>query len=145
MKLIIYSWIKKGHRKLTASMVLSFYIIYLLTYNPRCILLNRIDYTHKLLLLISIKQLYEALRLIKRWLGKFSYIFTMLKKAGVEFKKFHALRHTYATKLFEKGVPLKTVQKLLMHSDISITANIYTHVMPEQKIDATEELNDLLS
>jgi integrase len=69
----------------------------------------------------------------------------MLKKAGVEFKKFHALRHTYATKLFEKGVPLKTVQKLLGHSDISITANIYTHVMPEQKIDAAEELNDLFS
>jgi integrase len=67
----------------------------------------------------------------------------MLKKAGVEFKKFHALRHTYATKLFEKGVPLKTVQKLLGHSDISITANIYTHVMPEQKIDAAEELNHL--
>lgn len=67
----------------------------------------------------------------------------MLKKAGVEYKKFHALRHTYATKLFQKGVPLKTVQKLLGHSDISITANIYTHVMPEQKIDAAEELNDL--
>ena len=67
----------------------------------------------------------------------------MLKKAGVEFRKFHALRHTYATKLFEKGVPLKTVQKLLGHSDISITANIYTHVMPEKKIDAAEELNDL--
>ena len=67
----------------------------------------------------------------------------MLKKAGVEFKKFHAIRHTYATKLFEKGKALKTVQKLLGHSDISITANIYTHVMPEQKIDAAEELNDL--
>jgi len=67
----------------------------------------------------------------------------MLKNAGVEYKKFHAIRHTYATKLFEKGKALKTVQKLLGHSDISITANIYTHVMPEQKIDAAEELNDL--
>lgn len=67
----------------------------------------------------------------------------LLKKAGVEYKKFHALRHTYATKMFEKGVPLKTVQKLLGHSDISITANIYTHVMPEQKVNAAEELNEM--
>lgn len=67
----------------------------------------------------------------------------MLKKAGVEYKKFHAIRHTYATKLFQKDVPLKTVQKLLGHSDISITANIYTHVMPEQRVDAAEQLNGM--
>jgi len=53
------------------------------------------------------------------------------------------LSHTYSTKLFERGVPLKTVQILLGHSDISVTANIYTHVMPEKKIDAAEKINDL--
>ncbi len=69
----------------------------------------------------------------------------LLKKAGVSYRKFHTLRHTYATKLFEKGVPLKTVQMLLGHSDISVTANIYTHVMPEKKIDAAEKINDLFA
>ncbi|WP_238886519.1 tyrosine-type recombinase/integrase [Clostridium sp. YIM B02551] len=68
-----------------------------------------------------------------------------LKRAGVIYRKFHNLRHTYATKLFEAGVPLPTVQKLLGHSDISITANIYTHVMKEQKIDAADKLNILFS
>lgn len=67
----------------------------------------------------------------------------ILDKANIPYKKFHSLRHTYATKLFEKNVPLKTVQELLGHSDISITGNIYTHVMPKEKIKAAEKLNDL--
>ncbi|MHC1681340.1 MAG: tyrosine-type recombinase/integrase [Clostridiaceae bacterium] len=67
----------------------------------------------------------------------------LLKKAGIEHKKFHSLRHTYATKLFERGIPLKTVSVLLGHSNIAITAETYTHVMPKKKIEAAEELNDL--
>lgn len=67
----------------------------------------------------------------------------LLVKAKIEHKKFHALRHTYATKLFEAGVPLKTVQMLLGHSDLSITADIYTHVMPKEKTNAVEKLNHL--
>lgn len=66
-----------------------------------------------------------------------------MKKANVPYRKFHALRHTYATKLFEKDVPLKTIQTLLGHSDISITARIYTHVLPKKKTNAAEQLNSL--
>lgn len=68
----------------------------------------------------------------------------VLSKNNIEYKKFHSLRHTYATRLFEKDVPLKTVQILLGHSDISITANIYTHVMPEEKLKAIDKIDDLL-
>ncbi len=68
----------------------------------------------------------------------------LLKHADIEHKRFHDLRHTYATRLFEKDVPLKTVQMLLGHSNISITANIYTHVMPEEKIKSIDKINDLL-
>ncbi|MBK1811567.1 site-specific integrase [Clostridium sp. YIM B02505] len=66
---------------------------------------------------------------------------SLLKKLNIKHKKFHALRHTYATKLFEQGIPLKTVSQLLGHSNIEITANIYTHVIPKQKVDAVEKLN----
>ncbi|URZ05867.1 tyrosine-type recombinase/integrase [Clostridium felsineum] len=69
----------------------------------------------------------------------------LLVKAKIKHKKFHALRHTYASQLFKVGVPLKTVQTLLGHSDISITANIYTHVMPSQKTNAVEKLNSLFT
>lgn len=65
----------------------------------------------------------------------------ILKKSNLHHKKFHALRHTFATKLFEKEVPLKTVSELLGHSSIEITANTYTHVIPKQKTTAVEKLN----
>lgn len=67
----------------------------------------------------------------------------VLKDNGIRHVKFHSMRHTYATRLFEKGVQLKTVQKLLGHSSIEITADIYTHVMDSEKISAVQKLNDL--
>ncbi|WP_123054503.1 site-specific integrase [Clostridium sp. JN-1] len=68
-----------------------------------------------------------------------------LKRADIPYKNFHAMRHTYATRLFERDVPLKTVQELLGHADISTTANIYTHVLPRQKVKAVDKLNDLFA
>lgn len=68
----------------------------------------------------------------------------ILNKSNIPYKKFHALRHTYATRLFENGVPLKTIQILLGHSKLEITSNIYTHVLPEEKIKAVEVLNNYL-
>lgn len=43
------------------------------------------------------------------------------------------LRHSYATRHFEVGTPIKTVQKLLGHEKFETTMNIYTHVMPDIK------------
>lgn len=68
---------------------------------------------------------------------------TILKSIDIEPIKFHALRHTYATRLFEAKVPPKTVQVLMGHYDISITMDIYTHVMEEVKIEAVDKLNDI--
>lgn len=56
-----------------------------------------------------------------------------LKRSDIEYKKFHALRHTYATKQFELDVPLKTVSYCLGHSNINITANTYTHVLKQHR------------
>jgi len=67
-----------------------------------------------------------------------------LKQIGVPYKKFHALRHTFATNLLKKGVPLLTVSRLLGHASIK-TTEIYAHVVPEVKAEATEKLNSLFS
>ena len=66
-----------------------------------------------------------------------------LAKADIQHKKFHSMRHTYATRLFEADVPIKTVQKLMGHSDITTTMNIYTHVMPEKMTEDVQKLNRL--
>lgn len=68
---------------------------------------------------------------------------SILIKVKIKPLKFHSLRHTYATRLFEAGVPIKTVQALMGHSDIATTMNIYTHVTREKKIEASEILNKI--
>ena len=68
---------------------------------------------------------------------------TYLKRCNVEHKKFHALRHTYATLQFENNIPLKTVSILLGHSNISITADIYTHVLKKEKEKSLDIINVL--
>ena len=70
---------------------------------------------------------------------------TILTSIGIEPIKFHALRHTYATRLFEAGIPPKTVQHLMGHSDIETTMNIYTHVMKEQKLEAVDKINSIFA
>ena len=45
----------------------------------------------------------------------------------------HALRHSFATNLFRNGVDIKIVSELLGHSEVSITMDIYTHVIGDQK------------
>lgn len=65
------------------------------------------------------------------------------KKYNIEGLTLHSIRHTYATRLFEKGVSPKVVQSLLGHKDIQTTLNIYTHVMKEKVEFEVNKLNDL--
>ena len=43
-----------------------------------------------------------------------------------------------------QGVPLKVISRILGHSQLSITADIYTHVLPELERDAAERIEALL-
>ena len=40
--------------------------------------------------------------------------------------------------MLSQGVPLKVTQTVLGHSQIAVTANTYSHVMPELQRDAAE-------
>lgn len=53
----------------------------------------------------------------------------------------YCLRHTYCTNLAKKGVDIRTAQKLMGHSDISLTANIYTHTDNDDILNAAKLIN----
>jgi integrase len=54
----------------------------------------------------------------------------LLRKAGLPNIRFHDLRHTCATLLFTRGVHPKIVSEVLGHSSVSITLDVYSHVIP---------------
>ena len=56
-----------------------------------------------------------------------------LKRAGVAYRKFHTLRHNYASILFKNGANILEVKELLGHSDSKVTEKIYIHVCPQSK------------
>lgn len=76
-------------------------------------------------------------------------VITVKKKKGIDLEgkpkyvnyhtstvNTHMLRHTYATRCIEAGIPAPVLQKLLGHKDISITINTYTTIFNKFKEDA---------
>ena len=53
----------------------------------------------------------------------------------------HALRHTFASMLFSKGVDVKIVSKLLGHSSVKITYDIYVHLFEKDVSHVTKLLD----
>lgn len=49
------------------------------------------------------------------------------EKANLKCITQHQFRHSYATNLIDKGIPINTVSKLLGHSNIEVTARVYVH------------------
>ena len=56
----------------------------------------------------------------------------------------HSLRHTFATRCIENGVQPKTLQKILGHSTISVTMDLYVHVTDEQLFSEIEKMNAVI-
>ena len=54
----------------------------------------------------------------------------------------HSLRHTYATRCIEAGVTPVILQRLMGHTDVSITLNTYTSVFNKYKEAELEKVNN---
>jgi len=62
----------------------------------------------------------------------------LLKKLHIKHYGFHSLRHTFATRLLENGIDVKTISELLGHSSPTITLNRYVHTNLQNKRKAME-------
>ena len=69
----------------------------------------------------------------------------ILTKNNLKIIRFHDLRHSCASMLLANKVPMKYIQEWLGHSDMSTTANIYSHVDYVSKIETSEVLDNLLT
>ena len=69
----------------------------------------------------------------------------ILVKAELPIIRFHDLRHSAASLLLALGVHAKIVQELLGHSQISLTLDTYSHVLPSLQEEAVNRLDALLS
>lgn len=67
-----------------------------------------------------------------------------LKRLELRRQRFHDLRHCCATLLLSRGVHPRIVMETLGHSQISLTLNTYSHVMPALQREAADQMESLL-
>jgi integrase len=68
----------------------------------------------------------------------------LLGRTGLPARRFHDLRHTDASLMFERGLEATTVQRVLGHSSIAVTNDTYLHLMPQVKKRTAEIMDDFL-
>lgn len=68
----------------------------------------------------------------------------LLTTAKLRHVRFHDLRHSCASLLFAQGCEMRLVMEILGHSQISLTANTYTHLLPEGDRAAADAMQAVL-
>ena len=66
-------------------------------------------------------------------------------RAGIRRVRVHDLRHTCASLLLAQGVAPRVVMEILGHSQLAVTMNIYSHVLPAVEREAADRMNAALS
>jgi integrase len=64
-----------------------------------------------------------------------------LERASLPRLRFHDLRHTAASLMLAQGVPARVVMETLGHSQISLTMNTYSHVVPALQREAADRMD----
>lgn len=67
--------------------------------------------------------------------------YDILRAAALPKTGVHALRHTFASMLFNNGCEIKIVSDLLGHTSTKVTENIYIHLIQAQKIKAIQNID----
>ncbi len=64
---------------------------------------------------------------------------------GIEFEHVHphTLRHTFATRCIESGIPPQVLKTILGHSSLAMTMDLYAHVLPDTKAEEMKKIADL--
>ncbi|MBE6149778.1 MAG: site-specific integrase [Firmicutes bacterium] len=65
------------------------------------------------------------------------------KLSNIKQIRIHDFRHSHASLLISKGVPLTVISKRLGHKDLSTTLNKYSHLIPEDEDKAINLINNL--
>lgn len=69
----------------------------------------------------------------------------ILIKAKLPDVRFHDLRHSAASLMLAQGIPLRSIQDILGHSSIALTANLYAHVGEQLKREAADAMDAVLA
>lgn len=66
----------------------------------------------------------------------------ILDKSKLDYRKFHAIRHTFASLLISGGQSLAYVKEMMGHGSIQITVDVYGHLIPSENRSAVNTLDD---
>ena len=69
--------------------------------------------------------------------------YQLVKKSGIEWMNFHALRHTFATRAIEQGMDVLVLSYILGHAQPSTTINKYGHVLDDHKRESMRKMDDI--
>jgi integrase len=69
----------------------------------------------------------------------------ILERAGLPEIRLYDLRHTCATLLLLANVPAKVVSERLGHASVTITLNVYSHILPDMQRQAADALHKVFT